>query len=234
MQLAVFDARTTLKYSNALAAEPLPESLERIAGGGRGNLGVDLHRDRDLVVPKDLHRHARMHVESGQQDAHVLRVPWTVILGTWALVMHRSTRLIHGRPMRHGPSSSAPIVQLAGTASRPPTGRRCAMASPAQTRPPTRKDPAPMGKTGAKAVSATGDCIGLDWLGALAGLISRLAGRVVLVMLHPWRRCRLMWLRMRARRRRIFFRVPGLPAGKCLPGADSIGDRKTLIAVTRR
>jgi hypothetical protein len=30
-----------------------------------------------------------------------------------------------------GPSSSASIVQLAGTASRPPCGRRCAMASPA-------------------------------------------------------------------------------------------------------
>jgi hypothetical protein len=30
--------------------------------------------------------------------------------------------------------SSAPILQLAGTASRPPSGRRCAMASPAWTR----------------------------------------------------------------------------------------------------
>jgi hypothetical protein len=32
---------------------------------------------------------------------------------------------------RGGPSSSASIVQLPGTASRPPSGRRFAMASPA-------------------------------------------------------------------------------------------------------
>src|SRR5579862_8947121 len=67
LQLAVFDARTTPKYSNGLAAQPLPELLERVAGGGRGNLGIDLHRDSNLAVPEDLHRYARMHVEGGQQ-----------------------------------------------------------------------------------------------------------------------------------------------------------------------
>ena len=60
-------SRTTPKYSNVLAAQPLAELLERITGVGRGYLGVDLHRDGDLAVPQDLHRYARMHVESGQQ-----------------------------------------------------------------------------------------------------------------------------------------------------------------------
>jgi hypothetical protein len=44
----------------------------------------------------------------------------------------RSSQLIREQPGLHwGPSSSAPIVQLAGTASRPPYRRRFAMASPA-------------------------------------------------------------------------------------------------------
>ena len=60
-------SRTTPKYSNVLAAQPLAELVERITGGGRGYLGVDLHRDGDLAVPTDLHRHARVHVQSSQQ-----------------------------------------------------------------------------------------------------------------------------------------------------------------------
>lgn len=49
-----------------LAAQPLPELLERIAGCGRRYLGVDLHRDGDLGVPQNLHRNARMYVEGGE------------------------------------------------------------------------------------------------------------------------------------------------------------------------
>src|SRR5437879_10855136 len=37
----------------SLAVEPLAELPERGAGGGRGYLGVDLHRDGDLAVPQD-------------------------------------------------------------------------------------------------------------------------------------------------------------------------------------
>ena len=55
--------------------EPLAELLERLAGGGRGDLGVDLHRDGDLAVPQDLHREARVHVERGQQRAACLAGP---------------------------------------------------------------------------------------------------------------------------------------------------------------
>ena len=54
-------------HQRSLAAQPLTELLERIASGGRGYLGVDRHRDGDLAVPQDLHRHARMHVERRQQ-----------------------------------------------------------------------------------------------------------------------------------------------------------------------
>ena len=38
-----------------------------LSGGGRGNLGVDLHRDGDLAVPQDAHGDTRMDVERGQQ-----------------------------------------------------------------------------------------------------------------------------------------------------------------------
>jgi hypothetical protein len=40
--------------ATCLAAQPRAELLERIAGGGRGYLGVDLRRDGDLAVPQDL------------------------------------------------------------------------------------------------------------------------------------------------------------------------------------
>jgi hypothetical protein len=52
--------------------KPLSELLERLAGGSRGDLGVDLHRDGDLAMPQDLHREARMHVERSQQRAACL------------------------------------------------------------------------------------------------------------------------------------------------------------------
>jgi hypothetical protein len=48
----------------------------------------------------------------------------------------RSIGLIQNARSATAPSSSAPIVRLAGTASRPPCGRRCEMASPAWTRHP--------------------------------------------------------------------------------------------------
>jgi hypothetical protein len=35
--------------ATVLAAQPLAEFLERAAGGGRGHLGIDLHRDRCLI-----------------------------------------------------------------------------------------------------------------------------------------------------------------------------------------
>jgi len=40
----------------------LAELLERVPGGSGGDLGVDLHRDRDLAVPQDLHSYTRVHV----------------------------------------------------------------------------------------------------------------------------------------------------------------------------
>ena len=46
-----------------LRAKPSCKLPERSAGRSRGYLGVDLHRDRDLAVPEDLHRHARMHLK---------------------------------------------------------------------------------------------------------------------------------------------------------------------------
>ena len=46
---------------------PSLRSASRVAG--RGHLGVDLHRDRDLAVPHVLHGHARMHIQGGQQRA---------------------------------------------------------------------------------------------------------------------------------------------------------------------
>jgi hypothetical protein len=50
-----------------LRVQPPAELLERVAGGSRGDLGVDLHRDGDLAVPQDLHGHARVDIESHQQ-----------------------------------------------------------------------------------------------------------------------------------------------------------------------
>ncbi len=62
-----FDARTTREYSNVLAAKPLAKPLERVPGGGRGDLGVDLHRHGDLAVPQDLHGYTWVYVQGGKQ-----------------------------------------------------------------------------------------------------------------------------------------------------------------------
>lgn len=45
----------------------MSELAERFAGGGRGYLCLDLHRDGDLTVPQDLHGDARVYVRSCQQ-----------------------------------------------------------------------------------------------------------------------------------------------------------------------
>ena len=42
----------------------MSELAERFAGGGRGYLCLDLHRDGDLTVPQDLHSVARVYVQS--------------------------------------------------------------------------------------------------------------------------------------------------------------------------
>jgi hypothetical protein len=48
-------------------SEPLTEFRWRLAGRGRDDLGVDLHRDGDLAVPQDLHGDTRMDIECCQQ-----------------------------------------------------------------------------------------------------------------------------------------------------------------------
>ncbi len=58
--------RAALRAGSSLA-EPVAKPLE---GGPRhlvGYLGVDLHGDRDLRVPEDMHCHARVDVERGQE-----------------------------------------------------------------------------------------------------------------------------------------------------------------------
>ena len=40
------------------------------AGGSRGCLGVDLHRDGALAVPQDLHGHAWVDVAAASMDPH--------------------------------------------------------------------------------------------------------------------------------------------------------------------
>jgi len=45
----------------------LAELLERVPGGGGGDLGVDLHRDSNLAVSQDLHSYARVHVQGSKQ-----------------------------------------------------------------------------------------------------------------------------------------------------------------------
>lgn len=55
--------------SSVRIVQPLPELPKRFARNSRGRLGVDLHRDRDLAVPKDLHGHTRMYVQRRQQRA---------------------------------------------------------------------------------------------------------------------------------------------------------------------
>jgi len=73
MQPAVFDLGAGAKCSSRrlsgprIRIKPLCELAERIAGGGRGNLGVDLRGDRDRAVSQDLHGRARTHVEGGPQ-----------------------------------------------------------------------------------------------------------------------------------------------------------------------
>ena len=54
------------QYSSGQA---FTESLEGFAGLLVGNLGVDLHRDREVRMTEDLHGHARMHLEIGEEAA---------------------------------------------------------------------------------------------------------------------------------------------------------------------
>lgn len=49
------------------SSEPVAELAERVTSGIRRGLGVDLHRDGDLAMPQDAHRHTRVDVERGQQ-----------------------------------------------------------------------------------------------------------------------------------------------------------------------
>ena len=53
--------------SSARLAQPLPQFVQSFASSSRGNFGVDLHRDGDLAVSKDLHGHTRMHLQRRQQ-----------------------------------------------------------------------------------------------------------------------------------------------------------------------
>src|SRR5215471_19632716 len=73
METGFFDLGAAPKCSSSVVqqqrsvAEPLSELLERCTGGGRGYLGVDLHRECDLAVPKDLHGDAGVNLKGGQQ-----------------------------------------------------------------------------------------------------------------------------------------------------------------------
>jgi hypothetical protein len=58
------------------SSEALPEALERGPRPLRRDHRVDLHGDRELRVPKNLHRHARAHVKiSEQASTDPSRVP---------------------------------------------------------------------------------------------------------------------------------------------------------------
>jgi len=71
-----------------------------------------------------------------------------------ALVSYRRSGRAHPTNEAGGerPFSSAPIVQLAGTASKPPSGHRSAMAPPATPGTPTRNDSAPVRKMGTRRI----------------------------------------------------------------------------------
>jgi len=49
------------------AVQAVPELVQRVAGQLGRDVRVDLHRHRDLAVPEDLHGHARVDVQGGQQ-----------------------------------------------------------------------------------------------------------------------------------------------------------------------
>jgi len=55
------------EVQQCLAVKLLSQPAKRLAGGLVGDLGVDLHGDRDLAVAEYPHRYPRVHVEGGQQ-----------------------------------------------------------------------------------------------------------------------------------------------------------------------
>ena len=64
--LDVEDALHVVASPSLPAEGPLCKLAERLAGGGRGYLGVDLHGDGDLVA-EDLHRRTRVHDRGSQE-----------------------------------------------------------------------------------------------------------------------------------------------------------------------
>jgi hypothetical protein len=55
------------RCSSSLPVEALAQALQRLLGGLGRDLAVNVHRDRDLAVPQDLHCDPRVDVESHQQ-----------------------------------------------------------------------------------------------------------------------------------------------------------------------
>lgn len=70
-----------------LRAESPCQLLEHGAGGSRGYLGVDLHRNGALAVPQDLHGTRGWTSSATSMDPQVFRAPSMVILGPPARVM---------------------------------------------------------------------------------------------------------------------------------------------------
>jgi hypothetical protein len=54
-------------------AQPVAELAERVAGRGRGDLGVDLHSEA-LLLCRNLHGHTRVHVQGGHGDRRYPRL----------------------------------------------------------------------------------------------------------------------------------------------------------------
>jgi hypothetical protein len=59
-------ASTAAKYSST-SVQNVAKSPQRVTGGRRAGIGIDLHRDRLVCMPQDSHDHARMNIEVDEQ-----------------------------------------------------------------------------------------------------------------------------------------------------------------------
>jgi hypothetical protein len=112
--------RTAAKYSNAdrnggssaglvalvlVMVKPVAQSPECIPGHLVGDLGVDLHRERDPAMPEDGHRDAWVNVERGQERA----------AGTAGVVERDAADPVASAPDVEGPVDVAGFDRATGT-----------------------------------------------------------------------------------------------------------------------
>jgi hypothetical protein len=139
-----------------LCIELAAQAPERLAGRGRGNLAVDLHRHADLRMPEDLHGHPGMNAQGHQERA--AGTPGVVDLDVADASLRAAEREVPGKVPRLARSSQGrgeyEVAVLPGVSppgrGRPPGARREAGAR-------RRICPGPAGRRTSRASSSLGD-----------------------------------------------------------------------------